>query len=734
MVLWATLLVALFGIRPALCASYTSDTSYQFSGQTSLNSGQGVAVNSADTRLYEIERSSSTGSIRILDTASGAQVGSITPPAPTTIYDVALSPDNATVYFARPASAGGYEVAAAPASDGAHPATEVTTAIAGIDNKPSSIVVVASGADTYLGVVTDQSFLIFQKPSGGALALVRTIDIGYTTMVRDVAALDSGSGIEFYILKPTLTSAPNVQVYALDGTPRAVSFAALPAGFDGYTFDSITAASSVDGEPSLFIAADTIDPDTYVGYLTVFRYTATGAYAKDGFGYQLSATTPLSQLQTLGTDPVVAPGAIVGNHLYLGAIVPGRFSDGPQTARILIEQNTATLRNILGTVSVTVPSPQPAAQAAVVIAGRSLPKTTTSADGTYTLGPLPANTYKIGAWKYGYVAASKNITLTSEADALNVNLTLPDTVPTFDLAPAFAPPAMDGQTFTGEYPTPPMPFYQLGGAAVDDAIATTAFVTHDADTLYVMVRGGEPSLSLNSATSTNVNMITVDDNVQILLDPTHRHDAQAESNQLYQFVVNIPPFLNGTQFGQSYRYQRRIDADGLTAGTVDPTAWTSRVGYSADGWILEARINLIALGIQQTPGPDAVWGVLIGRNRPTQHHDSLPTQLSTSPRQVTRLTAPNTWTDAKFVQIVTTVAGDVNHNGVVDVNDAVLTLRMAGGLSFGAPNGQTDPNTVYRQNILEAADVWPKGAPDGAITLADALRLVRTAAGKETLP
>ncbi|HEY3267731.1 MAG TPA: dockerin type I domain-containing protein [Armatimonadota bacterium] len=67
-------------------------------------------------------------------------------------------------------------------------------------------------------------------------------------------------------------------------------------------------------------------------------------------------------------------------------------------------------------------------------------------------------------------------------------------------------------------------------------------------------------------------------------------------------------------------------------------------------------------------------------------------------------------------------AGDVNADGVVDVADVVLLMQMASGMP--TPTGVTVDQ--------RSADVWPAGGPDGAITLADALRVARFVSGLET--
>ena len=64
--------------------------------------------------------------------------------------------------------------------------------------------------------------------------------------------------------------------------------------------------------------------------------------------------------------------------------------------------------------------------------------------------------------------------------------------------------------------------------------------------------------------------------------------------------------------------------------------------------------------------------------------------------------------------------GDVNRDGLVNLADAVLSLRLAGGLSDG--------HTLFGPN----ADVWP-ATPDARATLEDALKTLRAATGLQPL-
>jgi len=66
--------------------------------------------------------------------------------------------------------------------------------------------------------------------------------------------------------------------------------------------------------------------------------------------------------------------------------------------------------------------------------------------------------------------------------------------------------------------------------------------------------------------------------------------------------------------------------------------------------------------------------------------------------------------------------GDADGSGDVTMNDVLLALQAAGGLPEGEGAALRVPN----------ADVWPAGAPDGQVTLEDALRIGRFLAGLET--
>lgn len=66
--------------------------------------------------------------------------------------------------------------------------------------------------------------------------------------------------------------------------------------------------------------------------------------------------------------------------------------------------------------------------------------------------------------------------------------------------------------------------------------------------------------------------------------------------------------------------------------------------------------------------------------------------------------------------------GDVNGDGVVGLKDAVMGLQLSGGLQLGATG---TPN-------ISNGDVSPAGAPDGKMTLGDAIRILRFVSGLET--
>jgi len=68
--------------------------------------------------------------------------------------------------------------------------------------------------------------------------------------------------------------------------------------------------------------------------------------------------------------------------------------------------------------------------------------------------------------------------------------------------------------------------------------------------------------------------------------------------------------------------------------------------------------------------------------------------------------------------------GDINGDGSLTTADAVMALQIAGGLLAGNEPGVN----------LAQGDVFPKGAPDGSITLEDALRILRAVDGLDSLP
>jgi hypothetical protein len=65
-------------------------------------------------------------------------------------------------------------------------------------------------------------------------------------------------------------------------------------------------------------------------------------------------------------------------------------------------------------------------------------------------------------------------------------------------------------------------------------------------------------------------------------------------------------------------------------------------------------------------------------------------------------------------------AGDVDGNGMLDLNDVLIELRAA----VGFPTGP-----VEMARIKSRGDAYPPGAPDNMITPADALTLLRMYVG-----
>lgn len=86
-----------------------------------------------------------------------------------------------------------------------------------------------------------------------------------------------------------------------------------------------------------------------------------------------------------------------------------------------------------------------------------------------------------------------------------------------------------------------------------------------------------------------------------------------------------------------------------------------------------------------------------------------------------RAGAPIAAQAATPLSIVLTLRGDANGDGAVTMADVLLALRAAGG------------GALLEGEALRAdnADVWPPGAPDGAVTLEDALRIARFVNGLE---
>jgi hypothetical protein len=738
---WAALAVALSCFPRAQGATYASDAAYNFTGQDYSSSGRGIAVDGANTRLFVTYRKSAGGNVQVLDVATGAPLAPITVPAPTAINDIALSPDSSKLYIARLNSTSGTgEIDVADAAPGA----AATLAIPFLDadsnslGVPTSLAITSNGTSQYLAVTTTRWFYIFRSDAGGAWVQQTALDLTFSTAARKVIAQDTGGAPAFFVLTAGATTTPRVvQVSALDGSVPVITWDALPTAYAGYTFDSVLPGGVVDGVPSVFIAADSTDNDGNAT-LSVFRYGTDGTYQGDGFGALLSPSAPLSALQPLDSTPTLVPSALVGNKLYLGAIRPDQFLGADATVRVVISNSTISPVKVSGTVRDS--KGVGVAGATVVVFGKNTPVATTAADGTYSFPSLmPSPSLKFGASKFGYVAASGTFAVPAGSDRTGVDFVLPGAVPTFIAAHAFAPKVPDGILYTGKYNTAEMPFYMINGDPIEDTLKTVAYTEWDSQGLYIAVRGSEPSIDANSAIYANQNMLTQDDNVQIYLDPPHRHDVKGAQNNLFQFAVNIPPLITGVTTRSPQKFQRRIFPTGSLAQSVSSDAWAAHVGYYNGGWVVEARINVSQL----TPfGPLAVegaeWGVLIARHRPTAHLDSRPTDFCTSNVQPSGFSDPTTWTDIRLDAAKPDVPGDVNNSGAVDFVDAIYALRMAGGLSLGAPAPgdvwpDPEPDVTLRNAVLAKGDVWPPAAPDGQITIEDALRLLRAASGLDVI-
>ena len=66
------------------------------------------------------------------------------------------------------------------------------------------------------------------------------------------------------------------------------------------------------------------------------------------------------------------------------------------------------------------------------------------------------------------------------------------------------------------------------------------------------------------------------------------------------------------------------------------------------------------------------------------------------------------------------IVGDVDGNGMLDLNDVLIELRAA----IGFPT-----SIVEMDRVVAAGDVFPLDVPDGVITPGDALTLLRMYVG-----
>jgi DNA-binding beta-propeller fold protein YncE len=721
---------------PVAAAVYTTDKSYQYPGQSLSNSGRGIAVNADGSRLFAISRDASTSTVHILDTSSGDAVGVITPVG-TAISDVALSPDGTEVFIARRVSSTQGAVDSAPSTGGA--AAEIP-ALATLTAPAVALAVTQDGPDLVLGIATPDGFQVWRRSTDSGWSQVADKAL-LTSATHTVTVLDTGAEKRFYVLTPSIFVYEAMKAFRLDGTPVSLAWDETPASIgNGYTYISAVGAT-VGGVPSIFIAGETIDDDLN-SRATVFRFGADGKYLNDGFGYDVStAGTPLAALQPI--SETAAPLAASPGCLFAQCILQdGDFAGLPQIARVVIDTGTPPPGSIHGTVRTDLPpNVLPLAGASVLQDGVDAAILTDS-EGRYDLGDTASGPARvIGVAMPGYAGVSQTVALQA-GQTQTVDLTVNRFVA---MNRAYqingTPPVVDGALDSGEYPGTAIPMFQLGaGTRAPAEVATSAWVAWDADALYVAVSAEEPTIAFNAAATVlddSVTMLTVDDNMQIAIDPPHRHDVPGSGPNLRQFALNIPK-PNTTS---PKRLDRLVTAAGATAGDIAANGWTSAVGYTTTGWVVEARIPFATLGITPpfSPATDTVWGLLIARHRPQAtgsgegqgHLDGYPEDYCTSPTQANSLLDPRTWTDTVFLSQPPGVAGDVNRNGVLDLQDAALVIRIAAGLPFGESASNYE---VERALALLRGDVWPKGAPDGRLSIEDAVRLARAAAGMDSLP
>jgi len=213
-------------------------------------------------------------------------------------------------------------------------------------------------------------------------------------------------------------------------------------------------------------------------------------------------------------------------------------------------------------------------------------------------------------------------------------------------------------------------------------------------------------------------------------------DQYGQKVEVTEAATEFSVELKDLEPGTVYHYRVTITAGTESVATSDAmfvtlrkVAFTFRprvTELTRTGAVIAFVTDVAAIG-EVEYGTTTAYGQVQSDTAPVVQHRIALTGLApgTTYHLKVRVTAEgrdeNATGDMVFTTLPLVVPGDVDGDGVVTETDALLALKFAVGL------------IELSESQIRAADIAPRGRPDGRITAADAVRLLRVAAGLETV-
>ncbi len=391
------------------------------------------------------------------------------------------------------------------------------------------------------------------------------------------------------------------------------------------------------------------------------------------------------------------------------------------TAVLLAAQVSTAFAAILVDGKVTLPNGSPAADATVHLvywepaSTTKIERTTrTDAAGHYAFPDtvVDGGSHYFIASKAGYQSKTDTRTLDEFSNA-TVDLPLGSAVPVIDVPRVASPPTLDGIVDPGEWAGAALvtPFYKNLDTAPYSP-DTRGYVVWDEANLYVGIVADEPNTAdiLAAYTTPDHMDIFKDDRSGFYLDPTG-FAAFAMGHEIWQVQSNLTPtgLIDGLLRTQpvSMALSPQYNIPGLAAAVNRDDANLK--------WSMEFKIPLAGVGCPETgmvvpmPTEGSEWRMLLTRKRAKPNH-SMGSAITLG-----GYSNATQWMTLRFGAAVVppVLRGDVDGNKVVDIEDARAAMKIAAGLQDGT-------------GATAAGDVSDS---DTAITLSDALAIVRAVAG-----